>query len=85
MHVRGRRFALAECFSEAFSLFYLFVLGESPRRFNAPSRGSRGRSIYRELNFPYVGKPISTSEVESVIYLCLSYAAGGALALGVCK
>lgn len=84
MHVRGRRFALAECFSEAFSLFYLFVLGEFPRRFNAPS-GSRGRSIYRELNFPYVGKPISTSEVESVIYLYLSYAASGALALGVCE
>jgi len=73
MHVRGRRFALAECFSEAFSLFYLFVVDEFPRRFNAPS-GSRERSLYRELDFPHVGKPISTTEVETsnllVSFMC---------------
>lgn len=33
--------------------------------------------LYRGLDFPHVGKPISTLEVEPVIYLCLSRATGG--------
>lgn len=34
--------------------------------------------LYRELDFSHIGKPISTSEVEPVIYLYLLCATSGA-------
>lgn len=37
-------------------------------------RRADASGLYRELDFPHVGKPISTPEVEPVIYLYLSCA-----------
>lgn len=52
------------------------------RRFNAPSNDD----LYKDSYFPHVEKPISTSEVESIIYLRLSACTtSGALAFAVNK